>query len=58
MEKILFTVCNMCVHLQELRDGFEKESEETGHDRLLVTAAVSAGKETIDAGYEINKISK
>jgi chitinase len=43
---------------QELRAGFEAEAAQTGNDRLLLTAAVGAGKPTIDAGYEIDLISK
>uniref|UniRef100_A0A4W2HY15 GH18 domain-containing protein n=1 Tax=Bos indicus x Bos taurus TaxID=30522 RepID=A0A4W2HY15_BOBOX len=35
-----------------------KEAEEAGKPRLLITAAVSAGKETTDAGYEIAEIGK
>ena len=38
--------------------AFEEEAEETGKPRLLITAAVSAGKETTDAGYEIAEIGK
>lgn len=38
--------------------AFDKEAKETGNNRLLVTAAVSAGKPTIDAGYEIEEIGK
>ena len=43
---------------QELRAGFEAEAAATGKERLLLTAAVGAGKPTIDAGYEIDLISK
>ncbi|XP_060087389.1 acidic mammalian chitinase-like [Heteronotia binoei] len=41
--------------IQEMLTAFEKESAES---RLLVTAAVSAGVETINAGYEIAEIGK
>jgi len=43
---------------QELRDAFDKEGAETGQPTLLLTAAVAAGKETIDAGYEIAPVAK
>jgi len=43
---------------QELRAAFDKEGEETGREPLLLTAAVAAGKATIDAAYEIPAISK
>lgn len=44
--------------LQELFEAFEAEGRSRGQPRLMITAAVSAGKETIDAGYEIAEISK
>uniref|UniRef100_A0A8C6FJW5 GH18 domain-containing protein n=1 Tax=Moschus moschiferus TaxID=68415 RepID=A0A8C6FJW5_MOSMO len=44
--------------IKEMLQAFEEEAEETGKPRLLITAAVSAGKETIDAGYEIAEIGK
>uniref|UniRef100_A0A8C9I6V5 GH18 domain-containing protein n=1 Tax=Piliocolobus tephrosceles TaxID=591936 RepID=A0A8C9I6V5_9PRIM len=40
------------------RMAFEEEAKGTGHPRLHITAAVSAGKETTDAGYEIADIKK
>uniref|UniRef100_A0A8C0CVL7 chitinase n=1 Tax=Balaenoptera musculus TaxID=9771 RepID=A0A8C0CVL7_BALMU len=44
--------------LQEMLQAFEEEAKERGKPRLLITAAVSAGKGTIDAGYEIAEIGK
>lgn len=38
---------------KELREAFEKEAVSSGKDRLLLTAAVSAGKPTIDKAYEV-----
>lgn len=38
--------------------AFSEEATKTGSPRLLITAAVSAGKGTIDAGYEIAEIGK
>ncbi|XP_043081275.1 acidic mammalian chitinase-like [Puntigrus tetrazona] len=43
---------------KELLEAFEAESSATGRPRLMLTAAVSAGKGTIDAGYEIAEIAK
>ena len=43
---------------QELLDAFKREAAETGRPRLLLTAAVSAGKSTIDVAYEVSKIGK
>ncbi|XP_061112821.1 acidic mammalian chitinase-like isoform X2 [Conger conger] len=43
---------------QELLAAYEAEGKETGRPRLMLTAAVPAGKGTIDAGYEIPEISK
>lgn len=37
---------------------FEEEAKETGYPRLQITAAVSAGKGTIDTGYEIAEVGK
>uniref|UniRef100_A0A452J628 Acidic mammalian chitinase n=1 Tax=Gopherus agassizii TaxID=38772 RepID=A0A452J628_9SAUR len=44
--------------IQEMLEAFKAEAASTGLPRLLVTAAVSAGKGTIDAGYEIAEIGK
>ncbi|KAM4736765.1 acidic mammalian chitinase-like [Anableps anableps] len=43
---------------QELLAAFEKEAAETKKPRLLLTAAVAAGKGNIDNGYEIADVSK
>ncbi|XP_043572514.1 acidic mammalian chitinase-like isoform X2 [Chiloscyllium plagiosum] len=46
------------VLVKELLAAFKKEAQSSSKDRLLLTAAVAAGKETIDAAYEISKVSK
>ena len=46
------------VETQELRAGFEQEAATTGRERLLLTAAVPAGKSNIDSGYDIPEINK
>eukprot|EP00794_Sanderia_malayensis_P012903 gene12903-14233_t len=51
-DKRRFTV--LC---SELRAAFEKEADRTGKNRLLLTAAVAAGKKKIDKAYEVDKIS-
>ncbi|XP_053542057.1 acidic mammalian chitinase isoform X1 [Ictalurus punctatus] len=43
---------------KELLDAYVAESRATGRPRLMVTAAVAAGKSTIDAAYEIPQISQ
>ncbi|KAM4570582.1 acidic mammalian chitinase-like [Fundulus diaphanus] len=43
---------------QELLAAFEEEAKKTKRPRLLLTAAVAAGKGTIDSSYEIAEVSK
>nr|AAH45331.1 Zgc:55406 protein [Danio rerio]AAI64190.1 Zgc:55406 protein [Danio rerio] len=43
---------------KELVAAYEAESKATGNPQLMLTAAVSAGKGTIDDGYEIAEIAK
>ncbi|XP_077979652.1 putative chitinase 10 [Glandiceps talaboti] len=43
--------------LQEFREAIENEIVPAGKERLLLTAAVGAGKSTVDAGYEIQSIA-
>uniref|UniRef100_A0A3Q3WS32 Acidic mammalian chitinase n=1 Tax=Mola mola TaxID=94237 RepID=A0A3Q3WS32_MOLML len=43
---------------KELLEAYEAEGTASGKPRLMISAAVSAGKETIDAGYEIAEIAK
>ncbi|KAK9528402.1 hypothetical protein VZT92_012564 [Zoarces viviparus] len=43
---------------RELVVAYAAEAKSTGNPQLMVTAAVSAGKGTIDAGYEIAEIAK
>uniref|UniRef100_A0A3P9AUR8 chitinase n=1 Tax=Maylandia zebra TaxID=106582 RepID=A0A3P9AUR8_9CICH len=44
------------VLLQELMRAFEEEGKKTNRPRLLLTAAVSARKETIDSAYQIGAV--
>lgn len=39
-------------------DEFKAEAAQTGEPRLLLTAAVSAGRDTIEKAYEIKKLGK
>ncbi|XP_036446895.1 acidic mammalian chitinase-like [Colossoma macropomum] len=52
-DKQRFTV--LC---KELLEAYEAEGKATGQPRLLLTAAVAAGRENIDNGYEIAEIAK
>ncbi|XP_019720792.1 acidic mammalian chitinase [Hippocampus comes] len=51
-DKERFTV--LC---QELMAAFEEEAAQTSRPRLLLTAAVAAGRGNIDNGYEIDRVS-
>ena len=41
-----------------MREAFENESRETGKPRLLLTAAVAAGKKKIDAAYDVTVLAR
>lgn len=43
---------------QELLEAYQADGTATGQPRLMISAAVAAGKGTIDAGYEIAEIAK
>lgn len=43
---------------QELLEAYEAEGNATSRPRLMISAAVAAGKGTIDAGYEIAEMAK
>lgn len=45
-------------HVQELLEAYEAEGTATGQSRLMISAAVAAGKGTIDAGFEIAEMAK
>ncbi|XP_062400853.1 acidic mammalian chitinase-like [Sardina pilchardus] len=51
IDKELFTTLT-----QEMRYAFEAEGVKTSRPRLMLTAAVSAGKSTIDAAYQIPQL--
>ena len=42
---------------EELSAAFRSESSATGNPRLLLSAAVAAGKENVDNAYEVDKVS-
>ena len=52
------TVINRLIFFQTLRTKYDNDVLTTGGSPLLLTAAVSAGKTTVDTAYEINKISQ
>ncbi|NXI46480.1 CHIA chitinase, partial [Galbula dea] len=52
-DKSLFTVL-----LKEMLAAFEQEAKQVNKPRLMLTAAVSAGLSTIQAGYQIAEIGK
>lgn len=43
---------------QEMRAAFENEAKQSNKARLLMSAAVSAGKGTIDSAYQIPKLGQ
>uniref|UniRef100_A0A3B5AYI1 Acidic mammalian chitinase n=1 Tax=Stegastes partitus TaxID=144197 RepID=A0A3B5AYI1_9TELE len=52
-DKQRFTV--LC---REIVEAYKAEAKSTGNRQLMLTAAVAAGKENIDGGYEIAEIAK
>ena len=59
--KSLLLICKIFIFsfpIQELREAFEKESKETGKERLLLSIAMPAGQDYIDNGFDIPKIAK
>ena len=47
-----------CICLQELRAAFDEEAQQSGGERLLLTAAVPAGQSTIDRGYDVPQLAQ
>ncbi|XP_010588526.1 chitotriosidase-1 [Loxodonta africana] len=46
------------VLVQELGHTFQQEAQSSGKQRLLLSAAVPAGRVFVDAGYEVDKIAQ
>jgi hypothetical protein len=44
--------------VQDLKRAFEADAASSGKDRLLLTAAVGAGKPIIDTAYDVPAISR
>ncbi|KAK3593300.1 hypothetical protein CHS0354_031359 [Potamilus streckersoni] len=49
---------NFILLLQGLREAFNSESDDTGNERLILSAAVPAGQSDIDIGYDVPEIDK
>ncbi|KAH0619003.1 hypothetical protein JD844_018602 [Phrynosoma platyrhinos] len=43
--------------IKELSAAFEAETKRSGQNKLLLTAAVAAGKDTIDSAYEVEELN-
>uniref|UniRef100_A0A2I3GW43 Chitotriosidase-1 n=2 Tax=Nomascus leucogenys TaxID=61853 RepID=A0A2I3GW43_NOMLE len=44
--------------VQDLANAFQQEAQTSGKERLLLSAAVPAGRTYVDAGYEVDKITQ
>ena len=51
---VILCVCNV----KEMRHEFDEEAKKSGQPRLLLTAAVAAGKSKIDAGYDVPALAR
>jgi len=49
---------NFASLLTELREAFEYEAEESGLERLLLSAAVPVGPDNVRAGYDVPAVAK
>ncbi|VDN37436.1 unnamed protein product [Gongylonema pulchrum] len=54
---VIFTDCSLKA-FQELKNGFVDEAKRTKKEQLLLTAAVAAGKDKIDGGYDVPSLAK
>lgn len=50
--------CNVSASPTELFEAFEAEANETGNERLLLTAAVPVGPDNIRSGYDVPAVSR
>uniref|UniRef100_A0A914VC61 GH18 domain-containing protein n=1 Tax=Plectus sambesii TaxID=2011161 RepID=A0A914VC61_9BILA len=51
-------MANYVALIKEMREAVEAEVANTSRDRLLISAAVSAGEATIDTAYDIPELAK
>ena len=49
---------NFVAYLKELHEAFAFEAEETGNERLLLSAAVPVGPDNVRGGYDVPMVSK
>lgn len=55
---IRFKLASCLLRYQEFRTAITNEAVSSGKTALLLTAALGAGKTTIEAGYEVPIISQ
>lgn len=55
---IIDGLCKLIVPFQKLRQVFNDDGAVNNRPPMLLTAAVAAGKSTIDNAYEVDLISK
>lgn len=41
-----------------MTNAFQQEAQASGKERLLLSAAVPAGRAYVDAGYEVDRIAQ
>ena len=49
---------NFVAYLKELKESFDFEAEETGNERLLLSAAVPVGPDNVRGGYDVPAVAK
>ena len=50
--------CTVCSDCQEAQAAFTSEASQHSYEKLLLTAAVAAGKDKIDAGYDVPTLAR
>ena len=56
--KIVLSIWNILTWSQDIIAEFNTDAAQSGRSRLLLTAAVAAGKATIDPAYDIPEMAR